>query len=92
MRRLAGTGLLELSWSAQTVATRRMKQSSGVLWDSAAGAYRQVRPKNVPVERLIDRRAVRLTALGALLMDRVRPDLEADRPIRWASIMEIDSA
>jgi hypothetical protein len=88
MRRLATIGLLELTWKTETVETRRKTRTGSVLWDPAAGVYREVRPKRTAIERSIERRAVRLTPFGAFLVDRLRPELETGKRIRWASISE----
>jgi hypothetical protein len=91
MRRLATIGLLELTWRTETVGTKRKTRTGSVLWDPAAGVYRDVMPRRTAIERVIERRAVRLTPLGAFLVDRLRPELETGKRIRWASISELAS-
>jgi hypothetical protein len=91
MRRLATIGLLELTWKSETVETKRKARTGSVLWDPAAGVYREVRPRRTAIERAIERRAVRLTPLGAFLVDRLRAELETGKRIRWASISELAS-
>jgi hypothetical protein len=88
MRRLATIGLLELTWKTETVETKRKTRTGSVLWDRDAGAYCEVMPRRTALERAIERRAVRLTPLGAFLVDRLRPELETGKRIRWASISE----
>jgi hypothetical protein len=91
MRRLAAIGLLELTWKTETVETKRKTRTGSVLWDPAAGVYREVRPRRTAIERAIERRAVRLTPLGAFLVHRLRPAFETGKCIRWASITELAS-
>ena len=91
MRRLATTGLVELSWKIETVQTARRRQTRSVVWDPTVGLYREVGSHYSPVERSIERRAVRLTALGGLLVDRLRPDLETGKRIRWTALIELES-
>lgn len=91
MRHLAAIGLVELTWKVETVETKGKTRTGSVLWDPDAGVYREVRPKHTPIERAIQRRAVRLTALGALLVDRLRPELETGKRIRWDSIVDLKS-
>lgn len=86
MRRLAASGLVELTWKTDTVETKGTTQTGSVLWDPAAGTYREVTPVHVAIERTIERRALRLTRLGAVLVERLRPELETGKRIRWASI------
>jgi hypothetical protein len=88
MHRLAAIGLVELTWKVETVETKGMARTGGVRWDPAAGVHREVEPKHIPIERAIERRAVRLTALGAVLVNRLRPELETGKRIRWGSITE----
>jgi hypothetical protein len=86
MRRLAAVGLVELTWKTETVETRGKTRTGSVLWDSAAGVYREVKPAHIAIERTIERRAVRLTELGALLVHLMRPELETGKRIRWSSV------
>jgi hypothetical protein len=87
-RRLASIGLVELTWKSETVETKRKTRTGSVLWDPDAGVYREVSPKQTAIERTIERRAVRLTTLGAFLVDRLRPKLETGQRIRWVSLAE----
>lgn len=91
MRCLAANRLVELSWKTEVVATRQERRSPSVIWDPDTGVYREGRPERAYVERSIERRAVRLTALGEHVVDRLRPVLEHGRRIRWAAIDEPDS-
>ena len=91
MRRLAATGLVELSWKTETVQIARRRETGSVVWDPSAGIYREAGSGQWPVVRSIERRAVRLTALGGLLVDRLRPDLETGKRIRWTSLTELES-
>jgi hypothetical protein len=91
MRRLAAIGLVELTWKTETVETKGKTRTGSVLWDPDAGVYRKVRPKHTAIERAIERRAVRLSALGAFLVDRLRPELETGKRIRWASIAQLET-
>ena len=89
-RYLASLGLVELTWKSEVVATSRERQAAAVIWDGDAGVYREMTPGEAPVERTVERRAIRLTVLGELLVDRLRPTLENGRRIRWSAV--IDSA
>jgi hypothetical protein len=91
MRRLAAIGLLELTWRTETVETTRKTRTRGIRWDADAGVYREIDLGDVPVERAIAHRAARLTPLGALVVDRLRPALESGKRIRWASLHELAS-
>jgi hypothetical protein len=82
-RSLAAHGLVELAWKTEIVATRQVRTTPRVRWDASAGVYRDEDPAPTPVERAIKRRTVRLTPLGALVVDRLRPVLETGRRIRW---------
>jgi hypothetical protein len=88
IRRLAEVGLLELAWKQETSETKGKGQTGTVQWDHQAGMYRDVDPKYIPIERVVTRRAVKLTALGALLVDRLRRELETGKRIRWDSLMD----
>lgn len=88
MRLLAANGLVELSWKAETIQTKQVRRRPAVIWDADAGVYRDVQPEQATVERTINRRAIRLTPLGELLVDRLRPVLENGRRVRWDSIVE----
>lgn len=90
MQCLAAKGLVELTWKTETVETKQKRRASLVVWDADAGIFLEVGPEHAPVARAIERRAVRLTALGELLVDRLRPELEHGRRIRWAAIEETD--
>ncbi|HEX8918976.1 MAG TPA: hypothetical protein VF898_10770 [Chloroflexota bacterium] len=91
MRQLAGNGLVELTWKTQIVETRRKRKGRGILWDQDAGDYRQESAQQICVERAVERRAVRLTPLGSLIVDRLRPELEHGRRIRWDSLIDKES-
>lgn len=86
MRRLAAIGLLELTWRTETVETTRKTQTGSVRWDPDAGVYREVEPNYVPSERVVAYRAARLTPLGALVVDRLRPALESGKRVRWGAL------
>lgn len=86
-RRLFAVGLVELSWKAEHVETVREKQSNSVCWNPDAGVYQKEPPRPIPVRRAIEKRAVRLTPLGALVVDRLRETLEAGDRIRWDTII-----
>jgi hypothetical protein len=87
MRCLAGHGLIELSWKTDIVQTHQIRRAPCVVWDPLSGVYRDVRPEDAPVERAIERRALRLTDVGALLVDRLRQTLEHGQRIRWDTIL-----
>jgi hypothetical protein len=87
MRRLAEVGLIELSWKSEQVETRRQKEVGPLIWDRKAGAYQTRKRQKVPVRRSIEKRATKLTPLGALLTERLRPALETGERIRWAPII-----
>jgi hypothetical protein len=86
MRRLGAIGLVELTWKTETVETSAKARTGSILWDPAAGVYRDVRPDHAAIARTVERRAVRLTELGAFLVDRLRPELERGKRIRWAAL------
>jgi hypothetical protein len=86
MRRLAAAGLLELTWRQEIMETKGEGHTGTVRWDPRAGVYRDVDPEHIPVERVVKRRAVKLTALGAFLVDRLRRELETGKRIRWDSL------
>jgi hypothetical protein len=88
MRRLAEIGLIELSWKAEEVQTKREKQVGPLLWDENTGMYRDRKLQLVPVRRSVEKRATRLTPLGELLVDRLRLVLETGERIRWGPIIE----
>ena len=90
MRRLAEHGLVELSFKAEQVQTRREKVGGHVQWDGEAGVYSTGEPGRIPVWRSVEKRAVKLTPVGALVVDRLRPVLETGDRIRWASVSELD--
>ena len=88
MRRLAAIGLLELNWKTESVEIKRTARTGSVRWDRDAGVYREVDPYHAPVQRAIERRAVRLTPFGAFVVDRLRSELERGKRIRWTSLFE----
>lgn len=88
VRRLGEIGLVELSWKAERVQTKRRKQASSLSWDSTDGVYHDGPSGRIPVERAVDKRAVRLTPLGALVVDLLRHRLESGDRIRWSTIIE----
>lgn len=83
MRRLAAIGLVELSLKVEQVETKRTKHSPTVQWDGNAGVYRHRQHQDVPVIRSVEKRAVKLTPLGEMMVDRLRPALETGAHIRW---------
>jgi hypothetical protein len=83
IRRLAEIGFIELSWKRVEVRIKREKQVGPLIWDEVAGVYQDRRSEKIPVRRSIDKRAVRLTPLGALVVDRIRPLLETGERVRW---------
>ena len=87
LQRLAGTGLIELSLKVEQVQTSRQKESGRVQWDEAAGIYREGEPAQIPVHRMVWKRAAKLTPLGAHVVDRLRPALETGQRIRWAAFI-----
>jgi hypothetical protein len=91
IRRLAAVGLLELHWKQEIIETKGVGQTGTVQWDPVAGVYRDVDPKHIPIERVVTRRAVKLTALGALLVERLRRELETGKRIRWESLVDAES-
>lgn len=91
MRSLEEHGLIELTWKTEIVETRQVRSSPRVRWDSSAGVYREGEPPPTPVERAIKRRAIRLTPLGELVVDRLRPALENGRRIRWEAVDVVKS-
>ena len=88
MRRLAEIGLVELSLKSEVVQTRREKQSTPLRWDRDTGVYREGEAERLPVLRSVEKRAVKLTLLGALVVDRFRSALEAGERIRWNTIAD----
>jgi hypothetical protein len=90
MRFLAANGLVELSWKTEMVETKQERRSPAVVWDSDAGVYQEVEPERAPVQRAIERRAVKLTVLGEFLVDRLRPVLESGRRIRWDVMVDLE--
>jgi hypothetical protein len=91
MRRLAESGLIELTWKSALVETSRPRRSPRVRWDQAAGGYRDLDLGAERVERVVERRAVRLTPLGQTLVDRLRPCLQNGRRIRWDAVIGLAS-
>lgn len=91
MRSLAAHGLIELTWKTEIVETRQVRRSPRVRWDSIAGVYGEGDPVPAQVERAIKRRAVRLTPLGELVVDRLRPVLENGRRVRWDWLDEVQN-
>lgn len=91
MRRLADLGLVELSFKVEQVPTRREKLAGQLQWDGEAGVYRAGEPCSIPVRRSVEKRAVKLTPLGALVVDRLRPVLETGERIRWATVIALES-
>jgi|SRR5947209_3610631 len=89
MRRLAAHGLVELSLKVEEVETTRTKQLPPLQWDGDAGVYRQGPRLSVPVVRPVAKRAVKLTVLGELLVNRLRSALETGEHIRWDNIIDI---
>jgi hypothetical protein len=87
MRHLADMGLIELSWRTHHVRTTRTMSTARHIWDPDHGTYREV-VAGTPevVERAIEKRAVRLTPLGAYLVERARRELEQGKRIRWSSL------
>jgi hypothetical protein len=88
MRSLAAHGLVELTWSTETVETRQVRTSPRVRWDASAGVYQDGDPSPTRVERDVKRRAIRLTLLGESVVDRFRRALENGQRIRWDSVDE----
>jgi len=91
MRRLAAIGLVELSWKVEHVQTKREKRTNDLSWDGEAGVYQARKRRQVPVRRAVEKRAARLTPLGALVVDRLRSVLETGERIRWAAIIDSES-
>jgi hypothetical protein len=91
MRSLAAHGLVELTWKTEILETKQVRRSPHVRWDSSAGVYREGDAPPTPVERAMKRRAIRLTPLGELVVDRLRPALENGRRIRWSWLDEVQS-
>ena len=91
MRRLATSGLLELTWRTETVETTRTVRTGSIRWDPEVGVYREIDPDRLPVERVVAHRAARLTPLGAAVVDRFRPALESGKRIRWSSLHGLTS-
>lgn len=87
LRRLAEIGLIELSWKVEEVQTKREKQAKPLLWDQDSGTYQDNPPHQVPVRRSVEKRAARLTPLGAALVNQLRPALESGERIRWDRIV-----
>jgi hypothetical protein len=90
MRRLADQDLIELSWKPERQATRREAASPTVRWDTEYGRHISIPSTPIPVERTLERRAVKLTPLGAWLVRRLRPTLESGKRIRWASVLRTE--
>lgn len=90
MRRLAESGLVELSFKVEQVPTRREKHACHMQWDEEAGVYWEGEPRRIPVWRSVEKRAVKLTPVGALVVNRLRPVLESGERIRWASVRELE--
>lgn len=88
MRRLAEFGLIELSFKVERVPTRREKSAGQVTWDAAAGIYREAEPMRIPVWRSVEKRAVKLTPVGSVVVDQLRTALETGVRIRWDSVVE----
>jgi hypothetical protein len=88
MRRLAEVGLVELTWKAEQIETKREKQTNDLSWDEAAGVYQAGNRRQVPVRRAVEKRAVRLAPLGAVVVERLRLTLESGERIRWSSIID----
>jgi hypothetical protein len=89
MRRLAEIGLVELSMKAEVVQTKREKEGTPLQWDRDTGVYREGEAERVPVLRSVEKRAVKLTPFGALVVDRCRAALETGQRIRWNSLIEL---
>lgn len=89
-RSLAAHGLIELAWKTEIVETKQVRRTPRVRWDAVAGVYRD-EAAPTPVERAIKRRTVRLTPLGALVVDRLRPVLENGRRIRWDRVDDVQN-
>lgn len=87
LHRLAEIGLIEFSLKIEQVQIKREKKGGRVQWDENAGVYRKSESSRIPVQRMVRKRAVRLTPVGALLVDRLRSALETGGRIRWASIV-----
>lgn len=92
MRRLAEIGLVELSLKAEVVQTRREKEGTPLQWDRDTGVYREGEAERIPVLRSVEKRAVKLTLLGALVVDRFRSALETGERIRWNAIVDGQAA
>ena len=88
LQRLAEIGLVELSVKVEQVQTKREKDGGRVQWDRVAGVYREETPSRIPVRRTVWKRAVKLTPLGAHLVDRLRSALETGERIRWAVVID----
>jgi hypothetical protein len=88
MRRLAEIGLVELSLKAEVVRTRREKEGTPLQWDGDTGVYREGQAERIPVLRSVEKRAVKLTLLGAIVVDRFRSALETGERIRWNTIAD----
>jgi hypothetical protein len=91
MRRLAAFGLIELSFKVEQVQTRRERNGGRLEWDGHAGVYCEAESQRIPVWRSVEKRAVKLTPEGALVVDRLRPVLETGGRIRWASAIKYES-
>jgi hypothetical protein len=91
LHRLSAIGLVELSWKSETVTTMEVARSTRVLWDPEDGVYRETDREPSPVTRTVEKRAVQLTPLGALLVDRLRPQLETGQRIRWAPLIDAEA-
>jgi hypothetical protein len=87
LQRLADIGLVELSLKTEQVQIKREKEGGRVQWDGKAGLYRAGETYQIPVRRTVRKRAVKLTPIGALLVDRLRTALETGGRIRWTSIV-----
>jgi hypothetical protein len=92
LQRLAAIGLVELSLKGEQVQIRREKEETGIWWDRDAGVYRERAPQRIPVRRTVRKRAVQLTPLGALVVNRLRSALEAGERIRWSAIVTCEAS
>jgi hypothetical protein len=91
LQRLAAIGLVELSLKDEQVQIRREKEGGRVQWDGDAGVYREREPQRIPVRRTVRKRAVQLTPLGALVVNRLRSALETGERIRWSAIVTYEA-
>jgi hypothetical protein len=90
-RRLAAVGLIELSWKVEEVQTKREKQTRPLSWNPQAGVYQEENCRQIPVRRAVEKRAVKLTPLGALVVDRLRLTLETGERIRWDALIDSET-